>query len=71
MLLFLGFLAHICSRNMVKSVEKLPSKKKVDVYIFYLIYTYIRKKSSFALNLTFSNSVIFRVPDPYMFQKYG
>ena len=53
---------------MVKSVEKRPSKK-VDFDILYFIYrpTYIRKNSSFALNLTFSNSVIFRVPDPYMF----
>ena len=42
---------------MVKSVEKRPSKK-VDFDIFYLIYTYIRKNSSFALNLTLSNSVI-------------
>ena len=40
----------------------------IDV-LAYLIYTCIRK--NFALNLTFSNSVIFKVPDPYMFQKYG
>ena len=65
-LLFLGFLAHICSRNMVKSVEKRPSlifltlyKTKWTLIYFYLIYTYIHKKnSSFALNLTLSNSVI-------------
>ena len=52
-------------------VSKNDLRKKVDFDIFYLIYTYIRKNSSFALILTFFNSVIFRVPVPYMFQKYG
>ena len=40
---------------MVKSVEKRPSKKSG----YFLPYIYIHKKnSSFALNLTLSNSVI-------------
>ena len=56
-LLFLGILTQICSRNMVKSVEKRPSKKSGLWYS--LPYIYIHKKnSSFALNLTLSNSVI-------------
>ena len=41
-LLFLGFLTHTCSRNMVKSVEKRPSKKSG----YFLPYIYIHKKNS-------------------------
>ena len=54
-------------------MSKNDLRKKVEFDILYLIYTYmyIRKNSSFALNVTFSNYVIYRVPDPYMFQKYG
>ena len=65
-LLFLVLLTHKCSRNMVKSVEKRPSKKvDFDIFLPYNIYIYtciyIRINSSFALNLTFSNFLIFRV----------
>ena len=69
-LLFLGFLTHKCSRNMVKSVEKRPSKKNRLWHSLPYIYIHT-KNSSFALNLTLSDSVIeykfkFDSPDFYV-----
>ena len=48
-LLFLGFLTHICSRNMVKSVEKRPSKKSGLWHSLPYIYTYDTNKLRFCL----------------------
>ena len=38
-LLFLGFLTHICSRNMLKSVEKRPSKESGLIFFTLYIHT--------------------------------